>query len=101
MQSPIPQRLQSVLWSSNIQNLHIDSDKTYIIHQILSYGNMEDIQWLFTIYSREVIEQTFTSTPYKDYRKSRFYFIKDFVIGVVDSSLSESSYVKNTPRNIG
>lgn len=100
LQKTIPPSLQSVLWSSNIHSIDLEKDKTYVIHQILAYGNMEDIKWLFTTYSRPIIEHVFSSIPYKDYRRSRFYFIKDMVIGLTQKSYSESSYVKNIPRNI-
>lgn len=96
----IPSTLQSVLWSSNINSLHLEKDKVYVIHQILAYGDIEDIKWLFSAYPRSTIEHVFTTTPYKDYRRSRFYFIKDIVIGSAHKTLSDSSYVKNIPRNI-
>lgn len=96
----IPLSLQSVLWSSDIKNINLEKDKIYVIHQILAYGNMDDIKWLFIVYPRDIIEKIFTSIPYKDYRRSRFYFVKDMVIGVAQKKFLESSYVKNIPRNI-
>lgn len=96
----IPPSLQSVLWSSNIDKLDLTKDKIYIIHQILAYGDMPDIKWLFTVYPRSIIEHIFTSTPYKDYRRSRFYFVKEMIIGLNHKPLADSSYVKNIPRNI-
>lgn len=96
----IPPSLQSVLWSSNIDKLDLEKDKIYVIHQILAYGNMDDIKWLFTTYPRNTIELIFSSTPYKDYRKSRFHFVKNMIIGLNHKTLADSFYVKNTPRNI-
>lgn len=96
----IPLSLQSVLWSSDIKNINLERDKIYVIHQILAYGNMKDIKWLFTVYPRSIIEHIFTSTPYKDYRRSRFYFVKEMIIGLDHKPLADSSYVKNIPRTI-
>jgi len=100
LQQTVPPRLQSVLWSSNIYTINLKKDKTYIIHQILAYGDMEDIKWLFATYPRTTIKNIFTTTPYKDYRRSRFYFIKDFVMDLAQKPFPESSYVKNIPRAI-
>lgn len=99
MHSYIPPRLQSILWSCSINNLRLDADKTYIIHQVLAYGDLKDLKWLFTVYPQSTIEQIFTSVPYKDYRRSRYYFVKDFILGTRQPTLSESAYVKNIPRN--
>ena len=96
----VPHNLQSVLWSSNIKNLDLVVDKSYIIHQILAYGQLEDMKWLFSTYPRKTIVDTFTTTPYKDYRRARFYFVKDMIMGISHMPLSESLYVKNIPRDI-
>lgn len=96
----IPLSLQSILWSSNIQSLNLEKDRVYIIHQILAYGDIVDIKWLFDTYPKAIIKTVFTSNPYKDYRKSRFYFVKDIVMNLAQKTLLESSYVKNIPRNI-
>ncbi len=96
----IPKCLQSVLWSADIKKLDLEKDKNYIIHQILSYGNLDDIKWLFATFSKEEIRKIFVSVPYKDYRKSRFYFIKNWVIDLKDKPLNENFYVKNISRDI-
>jgi hypothetical protein len=40
---PIQVGLKPILWSKNIKNLDSENDKIYIIHQVLSYGSIEDI----------------------------------------------------------
>lgn len=100
MKHIIPSRLQGVLWSSDIDTLDEEKDKVYIIHQIFSHGRMEDILWLFTIYSKPEIEEVFTEHPYKDYGESRFYFIKKYLLALKEKQMNESFYVKNTPRYI-
>jgi len=80
--------------------LDLEKDKIYIIHQILAYGDVADIKWLLTAYPKNTIDHVFTTTPYKDYRKSRFHFVKNMIVGSTHQTLSDSFYVKNTPRNI-
>lgn len=100
-QNKIPKKLQSVLWSVNVGKLNIGNDKGYIIHQILSYGMLDEIRWLFQTYPKEEIKRIFRQLPYKDYRASRFFFVKDYLLGLTSFSPDERLYVKNTPRRIG
>jgi Cu/Ag efflux protein CusF len=53
-QKSIPSEFQPILWSKNIKDLDLKKDKIYIIHQILSYGNLEQIKWLFKIYKKSL-----------------------------------------------
>ena len=94
-----PLSLQGILWSSDISKLDSVRDRTYIIHQILSHGRLEDIQWLFKVYSREEIAHEFLSKPYKSYRASRFHFVKTILLHET-APLNEAHYVANTPRDI-
>ncbi len=99
MQHP-PAYLQPVLWSTKSSTLDITKDKTYIIHQILSYGSMKDWRWLLKTYGKEDIVAVFTNNPYKDYRHARFLFVKNFLLPLKKEQLDESHYVKNISRNI-
>ncbi|MDO8609757.1 MAG: hypothetical protein Q7R95_04360 [bacterium] len=96
----IPKKLQSTLWSVNVNNLDLEKDKTYIIHQIFSYGSLEEIKWVMNSYSKTEIKDVFTQ-PYKDYKRSRFYFIKDALLQLSNWLPDERYYVKNTSRIIG
>ncbi len=98
--SKIPQKLQGILWSVDIKHLDIEKDKGYIIHQIFSYGNFDDISWVLKTYSKKDIISTFTKIPFKDYRASRFNLIKNFLLGLRNFNLNERLYVKNIPRDI-
>lgn len=100
MKIVFPKRLQAVLWSANINNLDLEKDQTYIIHQIFSHGRIEDILWLFKTYSREKLNEVFTKHPYKDYRPARFNFIKNYILSIKNKTLDDQYYVRNTPRNI-
>lgn len=100
MNIKLPSILQRVLWSSDVNKLHTDTDKTYIIHQIFSHGRMKEIRWLFETYTKKDIIAVFTKTPYKDYDPARFYFVKNYLLHLKSSELNERLYVKNTPRDI-
>ena|SRR3989339_1776479 len=96
----LPKQLQSVLWSANTDNLDLEKDKYYIIHQILSYGRLADILWLLDNYPRKIINEVFM-VSFKDYARPRFYFVKDAVLGLKQWHPNEKYYVKNISRNIG
>ncbi|MBI5123337.1 hypothetical protein HZA75_05770 [Candidatus Roizmanbacteria bacterium] len=88
----IPKRLQPVLWSTDVSKLDLQKDKYYIIHQILIYGRMEEINWLFKNYSKKEIIEIFLQ-PYKNYPRFIFYFVKNYLLGCQDRQLNEDAYV--------
>ena len=96
----LPKKLQSTLWSANINHLNFYQDKYYIIHQILSFGSLDEISWLFSNYPKKEIIEVFM-VSYKDYFRPRFYFIKDALMGLKNWHPDERNYVKNIPRAIG
>ena len=89
----IPKRLQAVLWSCDIKDLDPERDKRYIIHQVLRYGTLNDINWLFHTYSREKVRNVFLKHPSKNYGKESLYFIKDYILGLKNQELDQDSYV--------
>jgi len=93
----IPLKYQPLLWSKNIEKLDLKQDKIYIIHQILSYGDLKELKWLFRIYDKKEIEEVFIKFPKKIYQSAVFYFIKNFVLGVKTKRLREKNYVKSLP----
>lgn len=98
---PIPHSLQGVLWSADVNKLDLGKDKGYIIHQILCYGGLDEIRWLFKTYSEKEITRTFVSTPYKDYFPARFHYVKNIVLNLGNQNLDPRHYVKNIPRHLG
>lgn len=90
----LPKHLQSVLWSVNVDDLNLDKDKYYIIHQILSFGILNDISWLTGIYSKKDIVDVFMIS-FKDYSRPRFYLVKDAILGLKNWHPDERHYVKN------
>lgn len=96
----LPKYLQPILWSVGIDKLDPEKNKVYIIHQILAYGRMEDISWLFQNYSLEEIRQVFLAAPSKNYRPARFHFVRNFLLSLENASVKENQYVTNTLRDI-
>lgn len=90
----LPASLQGVLWSKSVDLLDLEKDKIYIIHQILSYGSLQQIRWLFRVYSSSEIINVFLRFPKKIYQPAIFNFVKVFVLGLKEKTLSEEKYVK-------
>ena len=90
----IPSALQGILWSVDVKNLDLEKDKVYIIHQILSYGNLKQIRWLFKVYDKKTIREVFLKTPKNIYNLPELYFIKNTLLGLKNTILSKKKYVK-------
>ena len=97
----VPKRLQAILWSADVKKLDLEKHKGYIIHQILSYGNLEDIKLLLKLYSKKDIVEVFMKIPYKDYRAPRFLLTKNYILNLNNFYPDERLYIKNIPRAIG
>lgn len=91
----IPKRLQPILWSKSIDKLSLEDDKNYIVHQVLMYGDLKDIKWLFDTYSRNKVREIFIKHPKKVYTPPAFKFVKDIILGFRDEKLEEKDYVKS------
>lgn len=90
----IPPGFQGILWSVNVKNLDLEKDRVYIIHQVLMYGTLKQIRWLFKVYGKEMIEKIFLEEPKKIYRPATFYFIKNFILDFKKVKLKEEKYVQ-------
>lgn len=78
----LPKFLQPYLWSARIDDLNKIKDNVYIINQILAYGNMRALQWLFANYSVKDIRGVFSQHPIKIYRGSSFHFAKNILLNI-------------------
>ena len=90
----VPSRFQPFLWSKSIEKIERDKDKIYIIHQILSYGDLKELRLLFQIYDRKEIRNVFLRFPKKIYKPSVFFFVKNHILGLKNKRLRERNYVK-------
>ncbi|MBU3964533.1 hypothetical protein KJ591_03275 [Patescibacteria group bacterium] len=91
---------QGILWSKPISKLSLERDKIYIIHQVLSFGSLKQIKWLFKQYSGEEIAKIFLENPKKVYTAAVFNFIKNFVLDFNNKELPKNRYVKTLSRSI-
>lgn len=89
----IPKKLQPILWSTNVNLLDIEKHKGYIINQVLIYGTLDEIKWLFDTYSKKEVARVFLTKPSKQYPKEVYYFIKNFILSLRDKILDEQDYV--------
>ena len=90
----ISRNLQGILWSKKIDTIDLGKDKNYVIHQVLAYGNLKQIKWLFKVFSKKEIIDVFVSLPKKTYTPSAFNFVKNFVLKLEDMNLDSKDYVK-------
>ena len=93
--SSIPLNFQGILWSKDISKLDIQKNKNYIIHQVLMYGSLKQIDWLETVYTKKEIKNIFIKKPKRIYTPQAFYFVKNYILKVKDS-LKENIYVKTS-----
>ena len=95
-----PASLQGTLWSSPVQDLDIRANRAYIIHQILAFGTLADLRWLFRTYDVATIRQTFVNAPIKIYTRPAFHFSK-LLLGITDWEAPTYRYDASLPRSIG
>ena len=91
MKRRLPKFLQPFLWSVKIKELELVKDKIYIIHQILAFGNLKALRWLFATYSTADIKKTFLEHSLKIYHDSGFEFAKKILN--VKKPLQQKKYV--------
>lgn len=95
----VPKFLQGVLWSVGVDDLDLEKDRAYIVNQILVYGGMRDLKWLFKAYPKSVIRKVFIEEPLKIYTPQKFNFTKEILLGV-DKNLDPYLYDRDLPRRI-
>lgn len=88
----LPKFLQPFLWSVKIDDLDIEKDKIYIVNQILAFGDIEALKWLFNNYSLTEIKRIFLNHSMRIYRDSAFSFVKKNLLGV-NKPLNAKKYV--------
>lgn len=93
MSKKIPQKLQGALWSYDVKKLDIEKNKNYITHQILMYGDLNDIKWLLKTYPKKVIKQEFLKKPQKIYTAPILNFVKTIILNI-KQDINKKNYVK-------
>ncbi|MDO8570424.1 MAG: hypothetical protein Q7R97_02465 [Candidatus Daviesbacteria bacterium] len=83
------------VWYSN--SAEMNSSDT--VHQILMYGNLQEIKSLKETLGEKKVKELFLSHPKKVYTAPALNFIKNFVLQI-PTQIDEQKYLKSTPRNI-
>ncbi len=87
-------KFQPLLWSKDVRRIDIRNDRVYIIHQVLSFGDLKDIRDMFSIYTMDEIRDVFLKSPKKIYQRAVFHFVKNFILDLKGIELNEDDYVK-------
>src|SRR4030066_2161531 len=90
----LPEKIKVILLSKNIKTLNPETDKVYIIHQVLSYGDIDDIKLLSKIYTLKEIKNIFLNFPKKIYTRPIYLFVKNYLLKI-NKELGEKYYVKS------
>ncbi len=90
----IPKSFQPILWSMNVKNLDLEKNKVYIIHQVLAYGTLEEIRWLFKVYGQRTMRNIFLRYPQNIYSPPVLYLVKNIILGLKNIIISKKQYVK-------
>ena len=67
----IPVR-NEILWDIDIQTINPDKNKVIIIERVLSYGNLEELKFLFKYYGISIIKQAVKNIGYLDPKTFEF-----------------------------
>jgi len=66
-----------ILWDIDPKTLNPDKNKVILIERVLSYGNLEELKFLFIYYGIDIIRQTVKNIGYLD--PKTFEFVISFL----------------------
>lgn len=89
---------RGVFWSRNADDLDDERDKDFIIHQVLMYGNLEDVRQLKKRYSPTVLKDVFLRHPAKVYTPQALSFASKLFFRL-NEPIDERRYLKTSPRH--
>ncbi len=92
--------MQALLKSAAIDDLDLQQNKAYIIHQILALGTWEQVAWMLKHYGTDTVRDTFQTQPMKLYSPEALHF-SHLILDMPESQILRDRYDKTTPRNIG
>ncbi|HLC87634.1 MAG TPA: hypothetical protein VJG66_01085 [Patescibacteria group bacterium] len=59
----LPQSVKVTLWSYDLNKIDREKHKKLIISQVLNFGSLEAVSWLFANYSGQEIKEAALNTP--------------------------------------
>jgi hypothetical protein len=72
----IPNFLRPFLWSYDLKKLDLEKNKEKIIFNILNFGNKKATDWLFKVYPKKEIIQTFKKIKPRLWQRRSYNFWK-------------------------
>ncbi|OGD62748.1 hypothetical protein A2160_04760 [Candidatus Beckwithbacteria bacterium RBG_13_42_9] len=96
----LPQSFQGILWSRSVAKLDLKKDKAYIVHQILSYGSLNQLRQLKKWYSLAELQEVFLREPQKVYTPAAFNFAKNYILKLEKEKVNRDFYDKTAPRRL-
>lgn len=92
MKQGIPKSFASYFWFVDHKKLNLEKDKHLIVHQVLSYGTMDDLRKLLKIYGLTVVQKEFKKPKAGLYQPNVLAFCQ-YILGV--KKLDKQKYLKN------
>ncbi len=90
--SKIPNSFKPYFWSHDASKLELKKDAHLIIHQILAYGDLDDIKKLIKYYGLKKVRREFLKPGHGMYPKNILDFIK-LLLGI--KKLNKRKYIKD------
>ncbi len=89
---PLPEFLQSVLWSYDLSKMSLDNpkDRNLVITQVLNHGDMRQLEWLTKTYSQKEIEDVVR----KPWRGVWFRRVLDYWLQIFQIEIPQTVYQK-------
>ncbi len=96
------QRMQAVFPSPSLslEELSLEADKAYVVHQVLSQGALLDIQWLLGVYGFAMVRNIFLDSPMKVYTPASLNLSR-VILGLPVEDILPERYDKTVSRRIG
>ncbi|MEK9143151.1 MAG: hypothetical protein AAB481_00790 [Patescibacteria group bacterium] len=95
-----PTSLQAVLKSAAVEDLDLEKNKAYVVHQVLALGTWEQIRWLLNYYGVDMVREVFQKQPMKLYSPAAFHFTQ-LILNAPDTLVHTNLYDQTLPRHIG
>lgn len=65
----LPQSVKAVLWSYDLAKIDLEKHKKLLISQVLNFGSLEAVNWLFSTYSSDEIKSLALTLPLGEWDK--------------------------------
>jgi hypothetical protein len=76
MQNDIPQPVKVLLWDVNPETISLSDSSQFIIERILEYGDLAEIKWMESTFSRKQIIETLMTSKRISSKSGNFFALK-------------------------